>query len=146
MYKSVTFPTVSTDEVRFEDFAVSVDPTFACVVVESEYGHDVFRYDEEALAFVFVCATVVEGGVELVPEMSVIQEALWKLLPWLAEEVAAVKSAWVEFFDGTRQLPMLSAGEKRTLAEQRLKLVAGVSSGGGQAERARKPDFVLVCA
>lgn len=146
MYKSVTFPVVATDEVRFENFAVSVDPTFACVVVESEYGHDVFRYDEEALAFVFVCATVVEGGVELVPEMSVIQEALWELMPWLAEEVSAVRQAWIEFFDGTRQMPMLSVGEKEMLSRHRMLLVAGVSEGGGKQKRAIKPVLELVCA
>jgi hypothetical protein len=146
MYENITFPTVATDVVRFADFDVSVDPTFACVVVKSSFGFDVFRYDDDAQVFVFVCASVVEGGADFVPEMKVIQDALCELMPWLTEEVAVVRQAWIEFFDGARQMPVLTLDERRSLASQRMWLVAGVSGEEGRIRRAIKPDLELVCA
>ena len=67
-------------------------------------------------------------------------------MPWLTEEVAVVRQAWIEFFDGARQMPVLTLDERRSLASQRMWLVAGVSGEEGRIRRAIKPDLELVCA
>lgn len=127
MYKSITFPTVATGAVQFDGFTVSVDPTFACVVVEHAAGHEVFTYDEATSEFVFVCSTLTahEPG-EPLPQMEAMGAALDALSPWLVDETIAVRTAWFDFFGGVRQLPSLTAMERRHLDETRMRLVSGV--------------------
>lgn len=127
MYQSIVFPVAATEAVRFDEFSVFVDPTFACVVVQYECGYDVFRYDEEVCAFDFTCTGVPDAeALSRIPKSAEVSRALWHLLSWLDNEVTAVKCAWLEFFDGTRQLPMLSSAEKKSLGEIRMRLIAGL--------------------
>lgn len=133
MYKSIAFPVATTEAVRFEDFSVFVDPTFACVVVQYQLGYDIFRYDDEVCSFDFECAEFADtASLMRRPNSVEVSSALWHLWPWLDAEVAAVKAAWIEFFDGSRQLPLLTPTEKRTLLEMRMRLIAGLS-GAQQA-------------
>lgn len=127
MYKSIKFPGIATGEVCFEGFSVSVDPTFACVVITHQTGYEAFRYDEEIEAFVFVCSELTARDVDaLMPDMELIVEALQKLTPWLVSEVVMLKVAWFDFFAGVRQLPTLTRAERRKLEEDRMKVVSGV--------------------
>lgn len=127
MYTSIAFPVAATEAVRFEAFSVFVDPTFACVVVQYARGYDVFRYDEEVCSFDFECSDIPDvAALKDLPGSGEVSSALWHLLPWLDAEVAAVKLAWLEFFDGVRQLPMLSSAEKRTLRETRMSVIVGL--------------------
>ena len=127
MYTSIAFPVAATEVVRFEFFSVFVDPTFACVVVQYACGYDVFRYDEEVCFFEFECSDIPDVmALKDVPGSGEVRSALLNLLPWLDAEVAAVKRAWLEFFDGVRQLPMLSSVEKKKLGKTRMSLIVGL--------------------
>ena len=127
MYQSIQFPTVATEVVIFDGFSVSIDPTFACVVVEQGGGYDVFTYDEAASSFVFVCSTCTDKILEASwSSIEKINEALKKLFPWLVKETVMVRTAWFEFFAGERQLPSLRANERELLADLRMRVVAGV--------------------
>lgn len=127
MYDNLSFPTVATDVFQLDSLRVSVDATFACVVVEHSAGRDVFRFDEPTQSFVFVCASATAGSrVAPWPPMYDVSAAIGDLSPWLIEEIGAVKSAWGEFFDGVRELPVLTRSERQVLRRRRLRLVAGV--------------------
>lgn len=142
MYRDLCFPAVATDAFRTDEVRISVDPTFACVVAQHSTGYDVFRYDESTKAFVFVCSSIsdVEKPVGLPPALLDVSDAISELTPWLIEEVKAVKSAWVEFFDGGRQLPELTREEKHSLRRGRLRLVAGLDEQVGGAKRLQAFD------
>lgn len=136
MYKSITFPTVATAAVRFDGFSVSVDPTFACVVIEHATGHEVFTYDEATGEFVFVCSTLtVQGAGGALPAMEGVVQALDALAPWLVAETVAVRTAWSDFFGGVRQLPILTPSERHRLDEMRMRLVSGVQPAVRPARR-----------
>lgn len=127
MYDTLTFPTVATDVFQLDSWRISVDATFACVVVEHQAGRDVFRYDDQTHHFVFVCASAMDGGrVAQGPAMCDVSAAVGDLAPWLINEVIAVRVAWREFFDGVRQLPALTRAERQSLRRGRLRLVAGI--------------------
>ncbi|WP_435751549.1 hypothetical protein [Thauera sp. AutoDN2] len=127
MYDTLTFPTVASDVFQCDSLRVSVDATFACVVVEHSAGRDVFRFDEPTRSFVFVCASIADDALQDDwPAMCDVSGVLCDLAPWLIDEIAAVKKAWTEFFDGGRELPVLTRSERQSLRRGRLRLVAGI--------------------